>query len=141
MAGPYTTIIQSCHMQNLSSNTNVFNIQNFADTVCVKLPNDFPRNFELVGVYNLESNKSIEFEDYVEQLPYKPWVDIKKTVLSTEIGQHTYRLDFMQPGYTIGASCWFSYIIQNNDPKKPYIYMNREDDSGDSSDDSSEDNV
>ena len=124
-------------MCSLSSNTKVFNIQNFADTVCVKLPDDFPRDFELVGMYNLESDKTIDFEDYVEQLPYKPWVDIKKTVLSTEIGQHTYRLDFMQHGFTIGATCWFSYIIQDGHPEKPYVYMKREDPE-DSSDDSSE---
>ena len=124
-------------MCSLSSNTKVFNIQNFADTVCVKLPDDFPRDFELVGMYNLESDKTIDFEDYVEQIPYKPWVDIKKTVLSTEIGQHTYRLDFMQHGFTIGATCWFSYIIQDGHPEKPYVYMKREDPE-DSSDDSSE---
>lgn len=130
MSGPYTTIIQSCHMCSLSSNTQVFNIQNFADTVCVKLPDDFPRDFELVGMYNLETNKDIDFEDYVEQLPYKPWVDIKKNIISTNIGQHTYRLDFMQPGFTIGATCWFSYIIQDNHPETPYVYMNRDEDSG-----------
>ena len=124
-------------MCSLSSNTKVFNIQNFADTVCVKLPDDFPRDFELVGMYNLEADKTIDFEDYVEQIPYKPWVDIKKTVLSTEIGQHTYRLDFMQHGFTIGATCWFSYIIQDGHPEKPYVYMKREDPE-DSSDDSSE---
>lgn len=134
MAGPYTTIIQSCHMCNLSANTKVFNIQNFADTVCVKLPDDFPRNFELVGMYNLESDKDVDFEDYVLHVPYKPWVDVQKTVLSTEIGQHTYRLDFNQQGFAIGATCWFSYIIQDNNPDKPYIYMDRSDDSGDSSD-------
>ena len=140
MAGPYTTIIQSCHMSGLSSNTKVFNIQNFADTICVKLPDDFPRDFELTGMYNLETDKSIDFEDYIEQLPYKPWVDIQKVVLSTDIGQHTYRLDFMQPGFVIGATCWFSYIIQDNNPDKPYIYMNRGDSDDDSSD-SSEDGL
>ena len=137
MSVPYTTIMQSCHMCSLSSNTKVFNIQNFADTVCVKLPDDFPRDFELTGMYNLETDKVIDFEDYVEQVPYKPWVDIKKTVLSTEIGHHTYRLDFTQKGFAIGATCWFSYIIQDNNPETPYIYMKREEPE-DSSDDSSE---
>ena len=124
-------------MCNLSSNTKVFNIQNFADTICVKLPDDFPRDFELTGMYNLESDMDIDFEDYVEQIIYKPWVDIKKSILSTEIGQHTYRLDFTQQGFAIGATCWFSYIIQDGQPDKPYIYMKREDPE-DSSDDSSE---
>lgn len=137
MAKPYTTIIQSCHMCNLSSNTNVFNIQNFADTICVKLPDDFPRDFELIGMYNLETNSGVDFEDYVEHIMYKPWVDIQKSILSTEIGQHIYRLDFMQHGFSMCATCWFSYIIQDDHPETPYIYMKR-DDSEDSSDDSSE---
>lgn len=133
MSGPYTTIIQSCHMCSLSSNTKVFNIQNFADTVCVKLPDDFPRDFELVGMYNLEFDKTIDFEDYVEQIKYKPWIDIKKNILSTEIGKHTYRLDFIKSGFSIGATCWFSYIIQDDHPETPYIYMDRDDSSEDSS--------
>lgn len=140
MTGPYTTIIQSCHMSGLSSNTKVFSLYNFADTVCIKLPNDFPRNFELVELYNLESDKVIDFTDYVEQIPYKPWVDIKKTLLSTEIGQHTYRMSFYNPHIGPNATCWFSYIIQNGHPDKPYIYMKRKDPE-DSSDDSSEGNT
>lgn len=135
MLKPYTTVIQSCHMEGLSSNTNVFNIQNFANTICVKLPDNFPRDFELIGMYNLETNSGVDFEDYVEHIMYKPWVDIQRSILSTEIGQHTYRLDFMQQGFSMCATCWFSYIIQDNNPEKPYVYMNRED-SDSSSDDS-----
>ena len=137
MSGPYTTIIQSSHMMDLSRHSHVFNIRNFADTICVKLPDDFPRDFEMVGLYNLETDKDIDFEDYVEQIIYKPWVDFKKSVLDTSIGQHTYRMDFLKKGFNIGATCWFSYIIQDNNPEKPYVYMKR-DDSEDSSDDSSQ---
>ena len=137
MSGPYTTVIQSAHMLDLSKYSQVFNIRNFADTICVKLPDDFPRDFEMVGLYNLETDKDIDFEDYVEQIIYKPWVDFKKPVLDTSIGQHTYRMDFLKAGFNIGATCWFSYIIQDNNPEKPYVYMKR-DDSEDSSDDSSQ---
>ena len=133
MSGPYTTIIQSSHMMDLSKNTKVFNIQNFADTICIKLPDDFPRDFTLVGMYCLEENIDLDFEDYVEQIVYKPWVDVKKTLLNTKIGQHTYRMDFMKDDCNIGATCWFSYIIQDNNPEKPYIYMKREDGSSDDS--------
>ena len=137
MSGPYTTIIQSSHMMDLSRHSHVFNLHNFADIVCVKLPDDFPRDFEMVGLYNLETDKDIDFEDYVEQIMYRPWVDFKKSVLDTSIGQHVYRMDFMKAGFNIGASCWFSYIIQDNNPEKPYVYMNREDPdpSGSSSED------
>lgn len=137
MSRPYTTVIQSAHMMDLSKYSQVFNIRNFADTICVKLPDDFPRDFEMVGLYNLETDKDIDFEDYVEQIMYKPWVDFKKSVLDTSIGQHVYRMDFMRAGFNIGASCWFSYIIQDNNPEKPYVYMKR-DDAEDSSDDSSQ---
>lgn len=126
MGGPYTTIIQSSHMMELSRYSHVFNIQNFADIICVKLPDDFPRDFELVGLYNLESNKDIDFEDYVEQIPYRPWVDFKRSVLDTHIGQHVYRMDFARDGLNFGATCWFSYIIQDNNPEKPYVYMKRD---------------
>ena len=127
MSGPYTTVIQSAHMVDLSKYSQVFNIRNFADTICVKLPDDFPRDFELVGLYNLEADMDVDFEDYVEYIKYKPWVDFKKSVLDTSIGQHVYRMDFLKGELNIGASCWFSYIIQDNNPDKPYVYMKRED--------------
>lgn len=139
MSGPYTTIIQSCHMTDLNKHTDVFNISNFADVVCVKLPNDFPRDFELTGMYNLEDDKELDYSDYVIFHKYRPWVDVSKSILNTDIGQHIYRLDFTHPDTYIGATCWFSYIIQDNHPDQPYIYMKRDsDDPEDSSSDSSE---
>lgn len=135
--GPYTTIIQSCSLDNISYNTKVFNIANLSDIICVKLPQDLPRNVELVEVYCLDDNKKVDFEDYVRHLPYRPWVDIKQSLLNTSIGQHTYRLVFTINDHMLTASCWFSYIIQDNNPDKPYIYMKR-DSGGGSGDDSSE---
>lgn len=135
--GPYTTVIQSCSLDSISYNTKVFNLANLSDTICIKLPEDFPRNVELVGVYNLEDNKKIDFEDYIRQTPYRPWVDIKQALLNTAIGQHIYKLEFTINDNCLGASCWFSYIIQDNNPEKPYIYMKRDSDDG-SDDDSSE---
>lgn len=141
--GPYTTIIQSCNLDNISYNTSVFNIANFSDVICVKLPNDLPRTGTLIEIYNLDNNKIIEFEDYVYQLPHRPWVDIKQALLDTSIGQHTYRLKFSLPDTYLEASCWFSYIIQDNYPETPYIYMDRNegDDGDDGSDDSSGGNI
>lgn len=133
---PYITAIQSTHMSDLSNNTMVFNLKDFSDTVCIKLPDDFPRHFNLNEMYYLNDDKIIEFEDYVTRDEYHPWIDIKKNILDTSIGNHIYRLSFTEPDCTFAFSCWFGYIIQENNPEQPYVYMNRTDDS--SSDDSSE---
>ena len=47
-------------------------------------------------------------------------------------GISVYRMTFAKPNCKLNATCWFSYIVQDNTPDKPYIYMKRDEDSGDS---------
>ena len=92
-----------------------------------------PRDMELSEIYNLETSKELDFADFVERDEQRPWIDIQATILDTMTGQHVYRMTFQKPDCKLKATCWFSYIIQDNNPEKPYIYMNRDEDSGGSS--------
>lgn len=125
----FTTVIQSCMLTQLPLNTQIYNVADFSDVVCVKLPPQMPRDLDLSELYCLDTFKDIEFSDYVTRDEHRPWVDIPKTILDTSIGQHVYRMTFQKPECKLKATCWFSYIIQDNNPEKPYIYMNREENS------------
>ncbi|MBO4542802.1 MAG: hypothetical protein J5725_06415 [Bacteroidales bacterium] len=87
---------------------------------------------DLTEIYNLNTSEDLDFADKTTRDEQKPWIDIDSTILDTTAGQHTYRMTFSKEGVNLKATCWFSYTIQDNNPEKPYIYMERDEDSGDS---------
>lgn len=128
----FTTVIQSSQLSEIPLNTKIYNSKDFSEIVCVKLPPQMPRGMELAEIYNLNSQEDVDFIDQVTRDEHRPWIDISSTILDLTPGQHTYRMTFKNLGCKLNATCWFSYIIQENDPEKPYIYMKRDEDSGDS---------
>lgn len=119
----FTITIQSSKLHELSLHTDVFNLAEIPEIICVKLPDSMPRDMDLSGIYDLNSNKELEYADYVTRDEHRPWIDIRSELLDLSSGQHTYRLTFSKLGIKLTAQCWFSYIIQDNFVDKPYIYM------------------
>lgn len=120
------TIIQSSKFNAISKHTKIFNLCDLTDSISVKLPDDFPRCAELTDLFDFDNNKSLDFEEFVTRLEQQPWIDIKTNSLDLANGQHIYKLTFERPDDSMTCSCWFSYIIQNANEEKPYIYMKRE---------------
>lgn len=128
----FTTVIQSSKLDQLPLNTKIYNSKDFSDTVCVKLPPEMPRDMDLIEIYNLNASEEVDFTDFVARDENRPWVDIQTSILDTTAGQHVYRMTFSKSEVKLKATCWFSYIIQDNTPEKPYIYMKRDEDGGES---------
>jgi len=130
----FTTVIQASQLSQMPLHTKIYNSKDFSEIVCIKLPPEMPRDMDLTEIYNLDTSEDLDFADKTTRDEQKPWIDIDSTILDTTVGQHTYRMTFTKDGCKLKATCWFSYIIQDNNPEKPYIYMKRdEDSSGDSS--------
>ena len=123
MKNCFTITIQSSKMQDLSSHTEVINLAEIPEIICIKLPDSLPRDMELSGIFDLNANKDIEFIDHVTRDEHRPWIDIQSSILDLSVGQHVYKLTFSKIGIILNATCWFSYIIQDNHPETPYIYM------------------
>ena len=132
----FTTVIQSSQLSEMPLHTKIYNSKDFSEVVCVKLPPQMPRDMDLTEIYNLNASEDVDFADKTTRDEHRPWVDISSDILDLSAGQHTYRMTFQKPECKLKATCWFSYIIQDNNPEKPYIYMNRDEDKEDS--DSSE---
>ena len=127
----FTTIIQSSQLSDIPLHTKIYNSKDFSEIVCVKLPPQMPRSMELAEIYNLNSQEDVDYTDQVTRDEHRPWIDISSSILDLTPGQHTYRMTFKNIGGRLNATCWFSYIIQENDPEKPYIYMKRDETSDD----------
>ena len=128
----FTTVIQSSQLSDIPLHTKIYNSKDFSDVVCVKLPPQMPRDMDLIDIYNLNTSEELDFIDFVTRDENKPWIDIQSSILDVTAGQHVYRMTFGKEDCKLNATCWFSYIIQDNNPEKPYIYMKRDDDGGDS---------
>ncbi len=61
---------------------------------------------------------------YIHQECGKPWIRIPSSYLDLSVGLHVYRLSFVNKYTDDVISIYFSYILQTDDPAKPYIYMN-----------------
>ena len=134
----FTTVIQSSKLSEIPLHTIIYNAKDFSDVVCVKLPPEMPRDMVLIEIYNLDSQEDLDFTDQTTRDENKPWIDISSSILDITAGQHTYRMTFQHSELKLKATCWFSYIIQDNHPETPYIYMKRYEDSEDSGISSSE---
>ena len=128
----FTTVIQAAQLSQMPLYTKIYNSKDFSETVCVKLPPEMPRDMDLTEIYDLNASKDLDFADFVTRDEQRPWIDIQISILDLTVGQHIYRMTFNKPDVKLKATCWFSYIIQDNNPEKPYIYMKRDEDSGDS---------
>ena len=129
----FTTVIQASQLSDLPLNTKIYNSKDFSEIVCVKLPPQMPRDMELSEIYNLNASEDVDFSDQVTRDENRPWIDISSSILDLTPGQHTYRMTFRKSDCKLAATCWFCYIIQDNNPDKPYIYMDREENKEESS--------
>ena len=128
----FTTVIQSSTLSKMPLYTVMYNNKDISEIVCVKLPPEMPRDMDLIEIYNLNASEDIDFTDKTTREEHKPWIDIDSSILDLTAGQHVYRMTFAKPDCKLKATCWFCYIVQDNNPEKPYIYMKRDEDSGDS---------
>ena len=53
----------------------------------------------------------------------KPWIRIISKLLDWTIGLHTYRLSLVNRISNDTTCLYFGYILQDNHPEQPYIYM------------------
>lgn len=123
MKNVFTLTLQSSKLQELSLHTEVFNLADIPEIICVKLPDSMPRDMELSGIYDLTNNKDVEYSDYVTRDEHRPWIDISTSIMDLSVGQHVYKMTFSKLGIRLTATCWFSYIVQDNFVERPYIYM------------------
>ena len=118
------TSIRLTNRPELVYNTPVWNLQTLEDDIWVRIDSRYysPDNV-LVGAY--ESGSDSLLED-LEVLEKRPWIKMRKDNINTSPGKHLYGFIFKDTKRKIEYQLFLSYIIQDDDPDKPYIYMNRE---------------
>lgn len=117
-------ILKSCEYKKLNENCEVVNCNEVDEYLIVKLPFNMS-GFKLYDILDVSESpvKTVDFEN-VRYDEFHPWVDIPWKNLSRISGKHVYKLSFMDMCRKRYITTYISYIIQDDDPNKPYIYMN-----------------
>ncbi len=109
---------------DLAGITEVISKYMFEFYLYVRVPDVIMRNkFVLTDLEEIG-----EHENYVCPIKYVefiggPWYRITSSALNVHPGQHIYRMHMVNTVTDDVTSVLFSYILQDDHPDKPYIYM------------------
>ena len=118
--------LEACEYGQLNKHTQVFNVNVIEHFVYIYMSPEIAKGFSLFEVSKVSPDQ-FEIHDiqtYFFRENYC-WLRVKSEALSKEAGQHTYKLSLINEAKDI-VSLFISYIIQDDNPDKPYIYMNRD---------------
>lgn len=134
--------------KDVSHVSELFSLQQVEEYLFIRIPAYIAKEYELYQVAEI-SDVAIPLEDsdtdsdtdtdtesdsdgtsndaqinnLWEHDPYRIWYKFKSETLDMETGYHQYRMSFKNT--VTGDTCllYFAYTIQNNNPDKPYYYM------------------
>ena len=106
----------------------VINKDSFEYFIYLHIPSEIARSSVLFDVKDITSSPdtSVDYEKFFIRDCMKPWIRVESRILDLTSGQHTYKLQFINKHTDDTFSLYFSYIVQDDNVDKPYIYMNRE---------------
>ena len=124
IANPTHIQITACSHSELPSYTNLYNRNEINNVIWVKLPDNIPTHCQLYDVIELIPDLNIiNFTDNVTRECCKPWLQVKSNILNLLPGLHIYELKFVDTSSDDIYALYIGYQIQDDNPDKPYIYM------------------
>lgn len=118
---------------NLSKVNKVFNLHELDNYLYVYIQPDKTRNCILQDLREVNFEESTGSESFysIAEIVSASWIKIHCSKLDLTTGMHVYKLVFNDPVFDETLNLYFSYTVQNDNPDKPYIYMNRDNSEGD----------
>ena len=122
-----TTKLEACFYTQLPTYTPVFNLSTIEYFTWIHLPiSCIERCGSLFEVAEVNSSSDATAIDMTRE-GNKPWLKVRSSTLNLAPGQHIYKLSFVDVHTDDVFSLYISYIIQDDNPERPYIYMRRDD--------------
>ena len=123
------TLVASSY-ENISKNSLVINLSELDYFLYVKLEPPLTSQWYLYRIEEKMKDGSLKKMRFPETVRKESptWLKFKTDFLNKEIGMHLYKVTFVDTVTDVITSLWFAYIIQNDNPDKPYVYMERKED-------------
>lgn len=96
----------------------------------LEIPRDMAKDLTLyqVKILGLEPT-DIDIATNIVRESVRPWLVVDPSALDFTPGFHMIQFVFMNEVLNVYQSFYFSYMSQVDNPEKPYIYMNQEEQS------------
>ena len=111
------------------SNTTVINKNGIEFYIWLKLPDDTCNQlslFEVIDFNYASGPKNIDFSTKLFRENHRPWIRLESSMLNLDVGYHIFRFRFVDIDLDDYISFYFSYVVQDDNPDKPYMYMTRD---------------
>ena len=127
MAVYSVTHVKASTKENVPLYTKVINKNSVPYYMIAELPFFTKYELRFVGVYEdtLEGLKEVPLS-YIQLNNCHPYIDVLSEGLNLEVGQHDYMIKYVDSFTGDMIPLYFSYIVQDDNPSKPYIYMDKE---------------
>lgn len=118
--------LEASNLHELNMHRKVFNVSTIEYYLWIHLPGEVLKDCELFQLDDVSDGlKEVSsWYKFVEREDKKPWLKLVTKLLDLSIGQHTYKLSFVNTFTQDVVPVYISYIIQDDKPEKPYVYMN-----------------
>ena len=121
------TQLNACEYKDIVSNTPVFNKDQVDYFVWILVDADILRRCTLYQVDEITDKGPRPANPAAIVPDLNCWLRGTFPLMNGEVGQHIYKLMFVEPATDTSFSLYISYIIQDKNANKPYIYMDRSD--------------
>lgn len=119
---------------NVFSNVPVICKSDFEYFIYIKIPDHLAISCHLFDVIDVSDKPTpVNYRPYFIRDCMKPWIRVESRALDLNVGQHTYKFQFINKNTNDTFSLYMSYIVQDSDADKPYIYIDREGDTSSAS--------
>lgn len=119
--------VDACVHSELPSHTRVFNVYEVSYFLWIALPQYMCKNLQLYQMFEVSTGEltEVNYTNMLYQDAGRPWIRVISHILNLSCGQHVYRLDFVDIETAEVVPLFFSYVLQDDSPDTPYVYMNR----------------
>lgn len=104
-------------------NALYLNKQTLGDKFYCKIPLYMEQEVEFVSVCEI-THEDIAAE-YISVSENNPWIDISTEAMNLSAGSHLYQFAFRDTRFGEMMYLYLYYNLQDDNPDKPYIYMDR----------------
>lgn len=132
----YVFKLDATSYDKVYSTNKIFNLDAVEYYLWIKLPTALSCDYKLLNIIQIEKSNRCDGSCCIkckneQEIPHdyyhrerNVWIQIIFPALDQDIGKHIYRMEFLTPFEDV-ISFYFSYIIQNDHPDQPYIYMGK----------------
>lgn len=118
--------LDACNYNELSKHTKVYNINCIDQFVWIYLSPDICSHLDIFRIEEIVPSTQADVDGGCVSREGTCWIKLCSSGLSMLPGQHVYKITMLHRHTADLVPLYFSYILQDDNPEKPYVYMNKD---------------